>query len=289
MDGWIIIDKPTGIFSRTCAAKIGRMIDTKKFGHIGTLDPMASGVLPIAFGNATKMIPFVEDISDGKKEYTFSMQFGFETDTLDITGTTITQDDFIPDDKDINSVLSGFIGKKQQIPPMYSAVHINGQRAYNIARQGKNIDVPPRNIEIFDLEFLGKTDKSWNFRVVCSRGTYVRSLARDIAKKMNAIATVDSIHRTQTNGFRIENAIKLDFLENLFNNGHSIKDYLMPTDFVLGDIPVINLDDESAIFYKNGGFIRRTEPDGIFRIYTQNTFIGIGTVKDNSLRPKRTI
>ncbi len=289
MDGWIIINKPSGIFSRTCAAKIGRMIDTKKFGHIGTLDPMASGVLPIAFGNATKMIPFVEDISDGKKEYTFSMQFGFETDTLDITGTTITQDDFIPDDKDINSVLSGFIGKKQQIPPMYSAVHINGQRAYNIARQGKNIDIPPRNIEIFDLEFLGKTDKSWNFRVVCSRGTYVRSLARDIAKKMNAIATVDSIHRTQTNGFRIENAIKLDFLENLFNNGHSIKDYLMPTDFVLGDIPVINLDDESAIFYKNGGFIRRTEPDGIFRIYTQNIFIGIGTVKDNSLRPKRTI
>ena len=152
MDGWIILDKPSDIFSRTASSRVAKMFATKKVGHIGTLDPMASGVLPIAFGNATKMIPFVEDISDGKKEYTFSMQFGFETDTLDITGTTITQDDFIPDDKDINSVLSGFIGKKQQIPPMYSAVHINGQRAYNIARQGKNIDIPPRNIEIFDLE-----------------------------------------------------------------------------------------------------------------------------------------
>ena len=287
--GWVILDKDSGLFSRTAGGKIARMIGTKKFGHIGTLDPMASGVLPIAIGDATKMIPFVEEISPNVKEYLFSLQFGFETDTLDITGHEIVRNDVIPNESDVLDALPKLIGKIAQIPPQYSAIHINGKRAYDVARQGKAVEIPPRDVEIYDLEFLGIHEKSWHFRTHCSRGTYVRSIARDIAKLCGTIATVDMIRRTLSGGFDIKSAVKLDFLENLFNNNAGIDEKLMPVDFGLGDIPVLNLSDKDAEFYKNGGFITVVADDGMKRIYNNNLFIGIGNVSNGILRPKRTI
>ena len=287
--GWIILDKDSGLFSRTAGGKIARMIGTKKFGHIGTLDPMASGVLPIAIGDATKMIPFVEEISPNVKEYLFSLQFGFETDTLDVTGHEIGRNDIVPSESDVLGVLPKLIGKISQVPPQYSAVHVGGKRAYEVARRGQLIKIPPRDVEIYELEFLGVHDKSWHFRTRCSRGTYVRSIARDIAKLCNTIATVDMIRRTQSGGFDIKNAVKLDFLENLFNNNADINEKLMPVDFGLGDIPVLNLSDKDAEFYKNGGFITVVADDGMKRIYNNNLFIGIGNVSNGNLRPKRTI
>ena len=287
--GWVILDKDSGLFSRTAGGKIARMIGTKKFGHIGTLDPMASGVLPIAIGDATKMIPFVEEISPNVKEYLFSLQFGFETDTLDITGREIARNDIVPSESDVKSVLPKLIGKISQVPPQYSAVHIDGKRAYDVARQGRAVEIPPRNVDIYDLEFCGIQDKSWHFRVRCSRGTYVRSIARDIAKLCGTIATVDMIRRTQSGGFDIKSAVKLDFLENLFNNSASIDEKLMPVDFGLGDIPVLNLIDKDAEFYKNGGFITVAAGDGMYRVYNNDLFIGIGVVHGGNLRPKRTI
>lgn len=287
--GWIILDKDSGLFSRTAGGKIARMIGTKKFGHIGTLDPMASGVLPIAIGDATKMIPFVEEISPNVKEYLFSLQFGFETDTLDITGREIARNDIIPNESDVKSVLPKLIGKISQVPPQYSAVHVDGKRAYDTARQGKSVKIPPRDVDIYDLEFCGIQDKSWHFRVRCSRGTYVRSIARDIAKLCGTIATVDMIRRTQSGGFDIKSAVKLDFLENLFNNNGCIDEILMPIDFGLGDIPVLNLSDQDANVYRNGGFVKADAKDGLMRIYSGELFIGIGAVCDGILRPKRTI
>ena len=287
--GWVILDKDSGLFSRTAGGKIARMIGTKKFGHIGTLDPMASGVLPIAIGDATKMIPFVEEISPNVKEYLFSLQFGFETDTLDITGREIARNDIIPNESDVKSVLPKLIGKISQVPPQYSAVHVDGKRAYDTARQGKSVKIPPRDVDIYDLEFCGIQDKSWHFRVRCSRGTYVRSIARDIAKLCGTIATVDMIRRTQSGGFDIKSAVKLDFLENLFNNSAGIHENLMPVDFGLGDIPVLNLIDKDADFYKNGGFITVAAGNGLYRVYNNDLFIGIGAVHDGKLRPKRTI
>ena len=287
--GWVILDKDSGLFSRTAGGKIARMIGTKKFGHIGTLDPMASGVLPIAIGDATKMIPFVEEISPNVKEYLFSLQFGFETDTLDITGHEIKRNDIVPNESDVNSVLSKLIGKISQVPPQYSAVHVDGKRAYDAARQGRAVEIPPRDVEIYELEFLGIRGKSWHFRVRCSRGTYVRSIARDIAKLCGTIATVDMIRRTQSGGFDIKSAVKLDFLENLFNNSASIDEKLMPVDFGLGDIPVLNLVDKDADFYKNGGFITVVAGDGMYRVYNNDLFIGIGVARGGNLRPKRTI
>ena len=287
--GWIILDKDSGLFSRTAGGKIARMIGTKKFGHIGTLDPMASGVLPIAIGDATKMIPFVEEISPNVKEYLFSLQFGFETDTLDITGHEIQCNDIVPSKSDVLDTLPKLIGKIAQVPPQYSAVHIDGKRAYDVARHGQTIEIPPRDVEIYELEFLGIREKSWHFRVRCSRGTYVRSIARDIAKLCGTIATVDMIRRTQSGGFDIKSAVKLDFLENLFNNSASIDEKLMPVDFGLGDIPVLNLSDKDAEFYKNGGFITIAADNGLYRVYDNDLFIGIGVVYDGKLRPKRTI
>ena len=287
--GWVILDKDSGLFSRTAGGKIARMIGTKKFGHIGTLDPMASGVLPIAIGDATKMIPFVEEISPNVKEYLFSLQFGFETDTLDITGHEIARNDIVPSESDVLGVLPKLIGKISQVPPQYSAVHVDGKRAYDAARQGRAVEIPPRDVEIYELEFCGIRGKSWHFRVRCSRGTYVRSIARDIAKLCGTIATVDMIRRTQSGGFDIKSAVKLDFLENLFNNNACIDEKLMPVDFGLGDIPVLNLVDKDAEFYKNGGFITVVAGDGMYRVYNNDLFIGIGAVHDGKLRPKRTI
>ena len=288
-DGFIILDKESGLFSRTAGGRVARMFETKKFGHIGTLDPMASGVLPIAIGGATKMIPFIEDINSNKKEYLFSCQFGFETDTLDITGHEIARDDIVPTVDMVVSVIPKLIGKIMQTPPLYSAVHVDGVRAYDAARRGREIEIPAREIEIFELEFLGARNDSWHFRVMCSRGTYVRSIARDIAKMCGCIATVDMIRRTQTNGFTIKNAVKLDFLENLVNNGGDFKKYLEPIDSGLGDIPVVNLDGTAANFYKNGGFVATGGANGLRRVYSGDKFIGIGMVADGELRPKRTI
>ena len=288
-DGFIILDKESGLFSRTAGGRIARMFDTKKFGHIGTLDPMASGVLPIAIGNATKMIPFIEDINSNKKEYLFSCVFGFETDTLDITGHETARNNIVPTVEMVESVLPKLIGKIMQTPPLYSAVHVDGVRAYDAARRGQDIEIPARQIEIFELEFLGVRNDSWHFRVVCSRGTYVRSIARDIAQMCDTIATVDMIRRTQTNGFTIKNAVKLDFLENLVNNGGDFKKYLEPIDSGLGDIPVVNLDGTAANFYKNGGFVATAGASGLRRVYSDDVFIGIGMVADGVLRPKRTI
>ncbi len=289
MSGWIILDKSSGLFSRSACNRVARMFGIKKSGHIGTLDPMATGVLPIALGDATKMIPFVQENNHGIKEYLFSLQFGYLTDTLDITGTTTAQNNIIPTDAQINDVLDGLCGDIEQIPPAYSAIHINGQRAYKIARGGNNIQIPARNVHIYELKYNGFNGKSWCFAVRCSTGTYVRSIARDIAEKCGTIATVDMIRRTQTNGFDIKNALTLDFLENLYNNGGDITQYLMPLDLGLGDIPVLNLDDKDTEFYKHGGFIKTAMPDGIFRIYNNTKFVGIGVVNNKQLRPKRTI
>ena len=168
-------------------------------------------------------------------------------------------------------------------------MHIDGKRAYELARSGKSIELKPRTITIHELEYTGKSDNEYNFRVICSRGTYVRSIVRDIAKMCGAIATTTYIRRTLTNGFEIKNALTLDFLENLVNNGGDIKEYLMSSDCALGDIPVISLDSENTALYKNGGFVKTDETNGLRRVYSGKTFIGIGRIVDGLLRPQRTI
>lgn len=289
MDGIVILDKNTNVFSRTAGWRVAKMFGEKKFGHIGTLDPMATGVLVVAIGNATKMIPFIEEICPNRKEYLFGLQFGIETDSLDITGKIVKKAGKIPDENDIKNACKKIAQMHEQIPPAYSAIHIDGKRAYELARTGQEIDMKPRPIEIFELEYTGKNDQEYNFRVVCSRGTYVRSIVRDIAKLCDTIATTTYIRRTKSNGVDVKNAVKLDFLENLVNNSKTIEEYLMAPDCALGDIPVINLCEEDAKFYKNGGFIKTDTENGLRRVYCDNKFIGIGHVKNGLLCPKKTL
>lgn len=289
MDGIIILDKDSGVFSRTAGARVARMFGERKFGHIGTLDPMATGVLPIAIGNATKMIPFIEEVNENKKEYLFGLKFGVETDSLDITGRTIKTNNIIPSEKDIIETCEKIHKTTEQIPPIFSAVHVNGKRAYELARKGQDIEMQPRPITIYELEYTEKKGEEYNFRVLCSRGTYVRSIVRDIAKNCGAIATTTYIRRTKTNGFDIKNSVKLDFLENLFNNEKRIDKYLSAPDCALGDIPVINLNDKDTKLYRNGGFIKTDVNAEFVRVYCGKTFIGIGCVKNGVLRPKRTM
>lgn len=289
MDGWIILDKPSGVFSKSVAMRTSKIFNTKKNGHIGTLDPMASGVLPIAIGNATKMVPFIEEFCDRTKEYLFSVAFGFETDTLDVTGNEVARTGKIPTEPDVRAQISNFIGRIKQIPPIFSAVHIDGRRAYELARAGEHVDVPERTVDVYSLELIGFSGNLCDFRMRCAPGTYVRSIARDIAHALGTIATVTMIRRTQTSGFTIKNAVTLDFLENLFNNGGDVGQYLAPVDFGLGDIPVLNLDDGATKLYRNGGFITVVQNDGVYRVYSGKDFVGIGTVAGGVLKPKRTI
>ncbi len=289
MDGFIILDKPSDMSSKTAAMRAAKIFGTKKNGHIGTLDPMASGVLPVAIGNATKMIPFIEEFCDRTKEYLFTVQFGVETDTLDITGAETNRTDIVPDESAVRATLHKFIGHIKQIPPVYSAVHISGVRAYELARAGKNPEIPARDVDIYELELVSVDGADWNFRMCCAPGTYVRSVARDIARACGTVATVTMIRRTRTSGWTIKNAVTLDFLENLFNNGGDTGKYLMPVDSGLGDIPVLNLNDKTCRLYKNGGFIDMVVANGTYRVYSGEKFVGIGTVESNVLRPKRTI
>ena len=290
MDGIIILDKESGVFSRTAGFRVAKIFGEKKFGHIGTLDPMATGVLPIAIGRATKMIPFTEENTENKKEYLFGLKFGIETDSIDITGKILKTNDVIPNEDKIKNACKKILQMIEQIPPAFSAVHVNGKRAYELARGGANIKMKPRPIKIYELEYTGKgRENEYNFRVKCSRGTYVRSVVRDIANLCGAIATTTYIRRTLTNGFDIKNAVKLDFLENLVNNGGTPEKYLMASDCALGDIPVINLNDKEAVLYKNGGFIKTDELGGFVRVYCNNEFIGIGHIENGLIHPKRTL
>ncbi|MDR1697185.1 MAG: tRNA pseudouridine(55) synthase TruB [Rickettsiales bacterium] len=307
--GWIILDKPSGMTSRRAGGIVARMFGIKKFGHLGTLDPMASGVLPIALGQATKMIPYLEGQKDertkGQKEYEFSIKWGIKTDTDDITGNIIEQDSsicpFVP--SCFSSALNSLIGEIEQTPPAYSAIHVNGRRAYELARAGKPVDIPPRRVKIYKLEEkkdegrMMKDEKDTSsfclhpssFSVECSSGTYVRTLVQQIAEHARQIATCDMIRRTRTHGFKIKDAVSLDFLENLYNNSPaSVTEYLKPIDFGLDDILVLKLDDSYAELFSNGGFVATTG-DGLRRVYSENKFIGIGRIDNGILKPQRII
>lgn len=285
--GWVILDKPSGLFSRKADAIVARIFGAKKYGHIGTLDEMASGVLPIALGAATKMIPFNQ--IKNEKEYAFSLRFGFETNTLDMTGQVVKRTNIIPTEKQILKILPLLTGDIKQIPPDFSSVHINGQRAYTLARKGKNLKLPAKKIYIKSLKLIKISGDSCLFKVSCSCGTYVRSIVRDIAKLCGSLATAETIRRIKTGIFNIKDSVGLDFLENLFNNDADFEQYLKPIDFGLGGIPASNLSEESARTYKNGGFVKAGATRGLRRVYSDGVFIGIGITQNGLLKPKRNV
>jgi len=248
INGWLIIDKPVGIGSTTVVNQTRHLLNAQKNGHTGTLDPFASGVLPIAFGEATKLIPYV---TDGDKEYEFTLKFGSATDTLDHTGQIIASGGSIPSRKQILAILPSFIGQITQIPPAYSAIKINGRRAYDLARKGEDVTIPSRQITIHDLQLLEiLPDSQARFRVACSKGTYVRTLGADIAVKLGTLGHLTALRRTKCANFSLTDTILLDNLKKLDYSAH--QQLLLPLLTSLCDITVIAISKEDADRLRQG-------------------------------------
>lgn len=292
INGWIIVDKPVGIGSTSVVSIIKRLTQAQKVGHGGTLDPGASGVLPIALGEATKTISYV---MDGVKTYRFTVKFGEATDTDDAEGKVITTSDVRPTAEQIQAVLPGFIGEIEQVPPKYSAIHVDGKRAYDLAREDKDIELAPRRIRIDELTFLDNFDgESASFEVTCGKGTYVRSIARDLAEKLNSVGHVTVLRRVRCGKFFVENAFSLEYLrsvEHILNRS----DILLPVETVLDDIPALALTAKEALLLSNGGFLSAaqfgvSDRDGqTLQAKTDGRLVALARIQDGMIRPIRVI
>ncbi len=254
MDGWICLDKPKGISSNFAMVKVRKLLQ-EKTGYVGTLDPFATGVLPIAVGRARKFIQFIEE---HEKEYVFEIIFGASTDSYDVTGTVTEKTDVMPTRDQLESILPKFLGEIEQIPPQYSAIKINGRRACDLARQNKSVEIPSRKIFIHDLNLLGFTqDKfiSATLRVKCSKGTYVRTLAVDLARELGSLCYVNELRRIKSGFFSIDRAISLEKLSEIVDTSR-VGTNLIPIESPLDDIPALTLEEGYVSRLQNGLSVR---------------------------------
>lgn len=244
MDGWLNIYKPRGISSAHAVAMVKRSFRDYKVGHTGTLDLEAEGILPMAIGEATKLVSI---LIDAKKQYQFSVKFGAKTDTADSAGKTIESCEYIPSEKECINVCNKFIGNIQQIPPAYSALKVNGQRAYKLAREGQNVELQSRNIEIYDLKCLSydEINGTATYICVCSKGTYIRTLAEDISLSLQSLGYVIELRRLRVGMFDMTTAVNISDCVALSHD--EIKTLLqkkcLKMESVLDDIPVLEADE----------------------------------------------
>ncbi len=288
INGWIILDKPQGISSNQALRKIQYLLRAKKAGHIGTLDPFATGVLPLAFGEATKLIPYLEGT---EKTYEFTLKFGTATTTADTEGDISETSATIPTLEQIQNILPQFIGKISQIPPRYSAIHINGQRAYDLARKGEDFEIPSRQITIKKLTLLKPRleQKEADFRVTCSKGTYVRTLGTDIAAALNTCGHLTALRRTQNGFFDLSDTILLDNLKNMLYKDDGVYP-LKPVETFLCDITVIALTKEQTLKLKSGQTLDSTDLtpfENIAAACFENKLIALVGTKENQVFPIR--
>ncbi|MDP1961531.1 MAG: tRNA pseudouridine(55) synthase TruB [Reyranella sp.] len=249
IDGWVVLDKPVGLGSTPAVSRVRRLFGAQKAGHGGTLDPLASGVLPIALGEATKTVPFV---MDGRKEYRFTLKFGEARSTEDSEGEVTASSEVRPTDEAIRGALSAFVGEIEQVPPAFSALKIDGQRAYDLARAGEAVEMKSRKVRIDRLEFLARPDRDHADLVVeCGKGTYIRSLGRDLAVALGTVGHLSALRRTAAGPFREEQAISLPKLEAL---GHipALFGALVPVVTALDDIPALALTEAQANQLRHG-------------------------------------
>ena len=247
--GWLIIDKPGGMTSTAVVNKVKWLLDARKAGHGGTLDPMATGMLPIAFGEATKT---VSHVMDGSKSYCFTLRWGAETNTDDAEGETVKQCDVRPDQAAVENVLTGFVGRIEQVPPQFSAVKIDGVRAYKLAREGKKVALTAREIDIHDIRIVGTPDADrTEFAVVSGKGAYMRALARDIARAAGGLGHISALRRTSVGPFDADDAISLDELESIGQIA-AREQKLLPVETALDDIPALAVTESEAMRLRNG-------------------------------------
>ncbi len=292
MTGIIIFDKPKDITSFGAVARVRRLCGEKKCGHSGTLDPMATGVLTVMLGGATR---FCELLPSHDKKYLASFRLGTVTDTLDITGKVLETKPVSATKADVAEALESFTGEISQLPPMYSAVSVNGQRLYDLARQGIEVERQARKVFIYSAEMLEADENSHEYRisVSCSSGTYIRTLIDDIGKKLGCGAVLTELRRTEANGFSAEQAVTLEQLEEASENG-TVDDLLIPLEKALELYPSVQVTEAQAKRFSNGGEldlnrIRCAKMTGLYRVFgPDGVFLGLGEISDpESLQVKR--
>ena len=274
MNGIVIVDKPQDWTSQDVTAKLRGVFQTRRIGHGGTLDPMATGVLPVFVGRATRGVEFFEH---AEKIYEATLRLGITTDTEDITGNVLEEREVSVSEADFLNILPQFRGKIQQIPPMYSAIKVNGQKLCDLARKGKEVERQPREIEIFELtclEFAGNTAR---LRIHCSKGTYIRTLCKDIGAALGCGGCMQSLRRVSAGEYTIDEAVTLTDLLETDNPGQ----FLRPVDSMFRNYPAITLTAKQEIRCRNGNSFSIALSDGTYRVYGQNEdFLALSQVKD---------
>ena len=263
MNGIVIVDKPQGWTSQDVTARLRRVFQTRRIGHGGTLDPMATGVLPVFVGRATRGVEFFEHAS---KEYVTRLRPGIVTDTQDMTGTILEEHAVQLDDGKIEDALSQFRGEILQIPPMYSAIKVNGQKLYDLARKGKTVEREPRPVTIFDLTYLGMEDGCIRLRVSCSKGTYIRTLCHDIGAKLGCGGCMESLQRTRAGEYDISQAVPLQQLLE----SESPEQFLQPVDSMFRQYPAVTLTSNQETRCRNGNSFSVQFPNGTYRAYARD-------------------
>ena len=282
MDGIIIINKQAGCTSHDIVYKV-KKISNEKVGHTGTLDPLAEGVLPILIGKGTLCSKY---LINHDKKYFVKLQLGIKTETADKEGKIVeTQnvDKNILNKENVINILNSFIGKQEQIPPIYSAIKVNGKKLYEYARNGKNVEIKPRVIEIYDIKLqdIDKEKNQINFIVHCGKGTYIRSLCEDIATKLGTIGYMEYLQRTEVGKFKIKNSIKIEQLEN---DKKILEKNIIPIEKIFENKKIIKLSDKQLKMFLNGVKIFQEFPDDVYRIYNNDKFIGTGIVNEKNLK-----
>ncbi len=283
-----MLDKPYSLGSTSAVGKVRWLFQAQKAGHAGTLDPLATGILPIALGDATKTVPFLVDAVKG---YDFTLTFGENTDTWDAEGKVTQTSDVRPDKDAIIKALPQFIGNIEQVPPRFSAIKVDGKRSYDLARSGEVVELKSRKVQIDNVELIETRADSATFSVVCGKGTYIRSLARDLAAELGTCGHVTMLRRTRVGPFSLEDAFSLDDLEQLCHRD-GVLEGLRPVETALDDIPVLAITENDAINLKHGRAIvllpssELLESEWILAMYDGKA-IALCETAEGQLRPKR--
>ncbi len=287
VSGWIILDKPLSMTSTQAVGKIRWLYNAEKAGHAGTLDPLATGVLPIALGEATKTVPFIQD---GHKRYIFEMKWGSSTTTDDAEGAVLATSDVRPSEAEVRAILPRFTGTIQQRPPAFSAIKIEGERAYDRARAGETVELAARAVTIDELRLLSHGPEHSRFEMACGKGTYVRSLARDLAEALGTKGHVTFLRRTAVGGFTEAGAISVEQVE-----GAADRDaLLLPTATALKHLPELRMSPEEAAVVRNGGAVLLrggNAPIALAAAWASlnGSAVAIGTVEAGHFKPNRVL
>lgn len=287
LHGWFAIDKPLGLTSTQVIGRVRRLTNANKIGHGGTLDPLASGILPIALGEATKTIPY---IMDATKVYHFTVKWGEGRDTDDAEGEVCETSDRRPARAEVEAALPQFTGEIMQKPPAFSAIKVAGQRAYDLARGGEEVDLAARTVRIDQLRIIDAPDDGpdfMSFEMVCGKGTYVRSLARDLGHALGTCAYVSRLRRLRVGPFDEASSISLDKLEELLHSAPP-EELILPVETALDDIPALAVTGAEAGRLRNGQDICvPSKGEGLHRIMTDDTLVAIGRLEAGKVQPLR--